>query len=466
MNFVLFLISMLLPTAAGYVLVFDAEPLTGAERLVFAFSLGTGLLSFYLYGLLYLGVPLTPPAVALFFAPVLVLGSFRRKELRRALACPARSPEPGLSSGQKVLFLAIAGLIAWKVLFLSFMNFSGPVLFSDAYTLWNYKAKVIFSSGFAAAAPGSEEILGGTARHYPLHLPIMRAWIAIVLGKWDDAWVNLHSLILFFCLLGLTYGFLKKRTGRLLALVFAGVLSGIPILVYNVASGYADMAVGYFFLAAAVMLFYWRETGKTRFLLFSGILTSVAMFTKIEGTAIVFPALLAAFLYQLFRAHYTWKQTLASMASFALSCVLIALWLRESHALNAIASISGFRESAISFHREGLAPLVEHLFLFRSHNLFWLGLILICLLKRRTLFRPDVRFFFLPAVLALGACLFVFLFTPNVAWLMDGTTINRTMLVVIPVLALTCGLLFARDGSADGATGKELNGPAQDAGGE
>jgi len=48
-------------------------------------------------------------------------------------------------------------------------------------------------------------------------------------------------------------------------------------------------------------------------------------------------------------------------------------------------------------------------------------------------------------VLSFCAVLFVFLFTPNVTWLINGTTINRTLLIVIPVLTLSLGLLFAPD---------------------
>jgi len=73
------------------------------------------------------------------------------------------------------------------------------------------------------------------------------------------------------------------------------------------------------------------------------------------------------------------------------------------------------------------------------------GVVIVLALKGKRAFRIDERLFFIPAVLSFCAVLFVFLFTPNVTWLINGTTINRTLLIVIPVLTLSLGLLFAPD---------------------
>lgn len=53
--------------------------------------------------------------------------------------------------------------------------------------------------------------------------------------------------------------------------------------------------------------------------------------------------------------------------------------------------------------------------------------------------------------------LYVFLFTNNVAWVLSGTTINRTMLLIILLLTFSAGLLVV---GKDDADPEESGGPA------
>ena len=455
MNMVLFLISMLLPTAAGYVLVIGEEAFSPVERTIYSFTLGTGLLSFYLYGLLLLELLFSFWSLLPFFTLFLIIASFRWRAIIERRSCSARISFPDYSAAKKSIYYLLLILIVWKVLFIVFIICSGPTMFSDSYTTWNYKAKIIYYMQSANMSPGGG-IFQGPFTHYPLHLPIMRAWIAFCIGQWDETFVNLHSVILFICLLGLVYEFLKRRAGAIRALIIIWVLTGIPVLINNVLSGYADFAVGYLFLASMVLLHYWHITGKKRFLVFTGMLVSVAMFTKLEGLAIVFPALLITFFICLLSPRYSWKRILNSLGLFVISSSLIVFWLIKSQALNALMAISGINNSAVRFHPEGIRQLVEMLFVYRSHNLFWFGISFIFVLKWRAALRPEVRFFLIPSVLSFCAVLFVFLFTQNIQWLMDGTSINRTMLVVIPLLTLAGGLLFVPERSSDAEDGLKL----------
>jgi len=449
MRIMLFLISILLPTAGGYVLVGGKTALSRVERIVFSYFIGTGLLSFYVFYLILLNTPISILSLLPFFAFFLIIGFFRWRKKLNAFPLPQRPRLPGLSSGRKIVFWLLVVLVLWKLIFMVFLALSGPTVFNDAFTCWTYKAKVIYYTHTANMTSESEGVLQGRYNNYPLHLPIIRAWIAFCLGQWDDRFINLHSIILFLCLLCLVFEFLKKMTGALNAMIFTYVLSAIPVLIYNFSSGYADATVGCFFLASLIMLFYWNETAQMRYLFFSGILASVAMFTKNEGTAIVLPALLLTFLMHLvFMRQRSWKQVLGSIGLFIISLSLIVPWLMRSPALNSIAAVSGIDNAAVSFRPEGLGPLMNNLFVFRSHNLFWSGIIVLLVWKWRAALRHAARFFLMPSALALCATIYVFLFTPNVAWLIDGTTINRTLLIVIPVLALAGGLLFVPAGDS------------------
>ena len=169
------------------------------------------------------------------------------------------------------------------------------------------------------------------------------------------------------------------------------------------------------------------------------------MFTKNEGAGIVFPAIFLSFLFHLLSSRRSLKSAAGFLVLFVISSALIVFWLIESHALSSFIWMLDVRNPAIQFHPEGLKRLMQLLFVFRSYNLFWFGILCILLLKWRSALRPLPRFFLIPSVLALCAILFIFLFTPNIVWLMNGTTVNRTMLIVMPLLTLTSGLLFSRE---------------------
>jgi phosphatidylglycerophosphatase A len=318
-------------------------------------------------------------------------------------------------------------------------------VFWDAYTLWNYKAKVIYYSNSAASESGKGSFLEGPYRHYPLNLPMMKAWTAFFMGRWSESFVNLNSAILFTCLLTLVYTTLKKAAGKMPAMIFTYILASIPVLLYNVIGGYADMAAGYYFLAASVTLYYWHKTKRKRFLIFTGVLSSIAMFTKNEGIAIVFPALLLTFLFYLLYARLSWRHTLGYIVLFAASTVLILFWLQSSQALSMIARISGVNDNLFVFHDEAVGHFFGNLFNSGNYNLFWGGIILVLLLKWRSILKTEARFFLIPSLLSFGAIVYVFLFTENVKWLLNATTFNRTMLLVIPLLTLSAGFLFTRD---------------------
>jgi hypothetical protein len=443
MRTILFLISILLPAASGYVLLYREKTFDSLEKAVFSFSLGAGLLSFYLFFLGLAGTPFSFFSVLPFFAPFLAIGLFKRREI---MAARERSPAKlfrGLSAGMKAVVFCLLALVFWKIVYVVFIVFSAPTIFWDAYTLWNYKSKVIFFGNF-------QELFHGEYRHYPLHVPLVRAWIAHVTGGWNDSFANLYSIVLFICLLSLVFSTLKRQTGPVRAIIFTFILSAVPVLVYNAMSGYADIVVAYYFFAATVMLYHWHRTGRNSLLVMTGILLSTAMFTKNEGIAIVLPAITAVFVFSLFRSGKSGKHVAVALGCFAASLLFIIAWLVRSNALSSIIAISGLRQGLPSFRTEGLRPLFEHLFLYGNYNLFWAGLFFVLAFRWKKIVSSDSVFFLVPAAVAFVIILYVYLFTGNVEWLVSGTSINRTMLLVLPLLTVSAGLLAGGEAPSGG----------------
>src|SRR3990172_226039 len=125
MNIVLFMISMLSEAEAGYALVGGDETLSLVERLVISFSVGAGLLSFYLFGLALFGVSFSMMNILLFFIPFVIIAAFRYKDVLKSFRFSPRIPLAGLSGGQRVVFSILAVFLIWKLLFIVFMICSG-----------------------------------------------------------------------------------------------------------------------------------------------------------------------------------------------------------------------------------------------------------------------------------------------------------------------------------------------------
>lgn len=445
MNIILFLTSMLLPTFAGYVVLYKEDSLTFMERAVFAFTLGTGLLSFYLFLLTTAGLSFSFITLAPFFLPFFIVGILKWRQMIGNISISWGSPLSELTVYRRALFMLLFSLIVLKCLYILFMIYSVPVTFWDAYTVWNFKAKVIYYTNSIAAGTKEAGLLEGPQRNYPLNLPMMRAWIAFVIGRWSEPFVNLHSLILFICLLVIVFETLRKVSGKLPAMIAAYVIASIPLFLLNTIGGYADMAIGYYFLAGNIMLLNWHRTKRKRFLIFTGIIAAVAMFTKNEGVGAVFPALFLTFLFYLLYARHSWKHIAGYVALFLASSVLILFWLHVSQSLSVVMRILDINNGQFVFHGYAIRPLLKHLFNSGNYNLYWSGIILIFLLKRRRILETEAKFFLVPSLLMLGAILYVFLMTDSVKWLLNSTTINRSMLLVIPSLTVSAGLLFTRN---------------------
>jgi hypothetical protein len=448
MTAIFFVISMLLPAAAGYMLLYREKSFDVSEKAVLSLSLGVGLLSFYLFLLGIAGLPFSFFSVLPFFVPFVAFGLRKQREIRASLERPPSKVFSGLSGGMKVMVFCLLALVLWKIIYIVFIVFSAPTIFWDAYTLWNYKAKVIFFGNF-------QELFSGEYRHYPLHVPLVRAWTAHLTGGWNDAFANLYSVVLFICLLSLVFHTLKRQTGAGSAMIFTFILSAIPVLVYNTMSGYADIVVAYYFFAATVMLYHWHRTGRNSLLVMTGILLSTAMFAKNEGIAIALPAIAAAFVFSLFRSGRSWKHAAVAVGFFAASLVLIIAWLVRANALSSILEISGLGQGLPSFRDEGLRPLFAHLFLYGNYNLFWAGLLSVFAFRWKRVVSSGAIFFLVPSAVAFIIILYVYLFTGNVEWLVKGTAINRTMLLVLPLLTVSAGLMVGGEAPAGGSAGDD-----------
>lgn len=138
---------------------------------------------------------------------------------------------------------------------------SRPIYPWDAWSAWATKAKVYFAeraivpfgdaAHWIAGAPG---IWFDAAPGQPATLPLLQAWIATAMGRFDDARVTLPWWFAFVAMMLVAYGETRKRgVGRLPSLAAAWFAGSLPLMGAQVAlAGYADLPTAAAFTLGAL----------------------------------------------------------------------------------------------------------------------------------------------------------------------------------------------------------------------
>src|SRR5262249_43362850 len=148
-----------------------------------------------------------------------------RARPRRSTAIESRSAavRPAICA---VLWIAIAVRIFW-----SFADSHVAIDHSfDAVDNWLLRAKVVVSLRHLPTRPSDPYYLGGGKIASPLGMPMLAAWPAILLGRWDERVVGLLWPVYFVALLGTLGGFVARRAGVAVGLFAAYILSSIPLI--------------------------------------------------------------------------------------------------------------------------------------------------------------------------------------------------------------------------------------------
>lgn len=247
-----------------------------------AFGLGSGLLTlemfaFALAGLSWdpLGLALLPTACA---AAAVVLGG--RTEGSRQPARPALPPWRRVTRiGLTLVLVLLAGG--------SFVRAGLTPLSSwDGFAIWGFKAKALYVDGTVAGGFLLDPVRGYSHPDYPLHLPLLMAWVFLVLGEWHDGFVMLLFPAFYASLLLVCYAMLARLGPPEVALLFTLGLASVPQLLDHASAAMADLPLAYHLTAGVALLVRYLERGDRSTLLAAALMMGVAGWTKNEGMAI------------------------------------------------------------------------------------------------------------------------------------------------------------------------------------
>lgn len=345
------------------------------------------------------------------------------------------------SSGARALVIVLLFLVTVKLLGAIMHTAVLPTFSYDALMEWNMRAKTSFFHG--AIAMVGDMYRGATPQpQFPILFHALQILFMLPHGRWIDQMSNSATLLLcvtsFFALF-----FTMRQSGMLLGLLAVWSVLAIPLVTVQLEQGYADLHVALYLLLSALFLQHFLEARDPRLLLLSGLLCAGAAWTKQEGFFFgVLPwTLLVAGLSLKEKTHR--RRALLSVLP---GLLLGALWTAFLM-LRRMPIGPHENDFTIAWHPEGLPQLFRALFAMGSFGIHWyvvLSLIplSICMATRRE--RSLVTIPLVWGGIMMAELFVVFLFTPNVRFLLSHQTFHRTALLPLTMLTLT-GVLLVRN---------------------
>lgn len=383
------------------------------------------------FGLASIGIPLVIATLALgWFAahgqPARIRGALTG--IARALA------GRDLTGWQRGVWLGIVVWLALRFALLFAEVWWRPLYPWDAWTQWGTKARVWYEmramvpfvgvAEWFAAAPDAK-LWFDAAPHYPATMPLMQTWSAFLVGRWDDALVNLPWWLTGVALAAGLHGGLTLLGLRALpALLGTALVLTLPIVNVHVAlAGYADLPLACYLtlgtIAAIVAI-------RTRNLAHAGLavlLFAGMVLVKNPGKAWVFmlgPAFIVAALP---------RHGLRIAAVLFAGAVFLLL----------VGARSGITLLGYRFTMQYGMPwgaLFDAYFSFANWNLLWYAAVATAAIAWRQLLAPAVAPF---TVAVAGGLMFLFIgfaFTNAGAWVEDQSTVNRATLHLAPLVVV------------------------------
>ena len=301
-----FPICLALPTISGWLLIRlieGAHPvLMRAERWILGFLFGvTGTM--YLTFLLHIAGAVAFTRVG--FAAVQVILTFvlgcswyaRRKKIDDVRP-QTHTPEQPLSRKARTICGCIGLWMGAKILAGFLMLTTTPVYWDDVFNNWNMRGKIFFLEHKLSliSLSGNEEVVTGGTHSYPPTVPMVKAWLALLAGRWNEGLVNTVHIVWYLAALGLAYCFLRRTTSRRTALIGTYLLGSIPLFLVHGSNPYADVFVAAHIFAAtgllASALSAHTNPQRRTFLKLTAVACALLMFTKNEGLVLHLPPLL------------------------------------------------------------------------------------------------------------------------------------------------------------------------------
>lgn len=441
-------LAIMIPSLSGLTvlfLLFRRFPIHLLFSTAIAFGLGLGLLG---QGMLLLGIfqinfniltiggPLLAPALVVFF--------IRAALKKAAVPAPRQEITPRPSSlREKMIIGSLALFVGYHVYYVFWRALSVPVSEWDAVSFIAFNAKIFFYER-SLYQPSH---LPHAA--YPLQVPFMLTWVALLLGQWHELLVNAFFPLLFCSYLVIHYFYLRLYTNRLWALAGVALLCSSNFFIFHGTIAYRDFTMLYFHCTTILLLLIWHKLQDDSFLLLAGLWAGFTTFIKLEGTMYLMMQTILFFMICHQNKKFHFKHNLA----FLLPGYGIYAFYQIYKSLRGLSTATQIQRFHFDFAWENLEriPLfihtvAENLFLSGNWNFVWVLLFLSLLRGGKIRQLSEVKLNLISL-----AVFFVFYFslallTPNfisIIGIESPTVLSRIILHTFPLATTALVLILA-----------------------
>lgn len=319
------------------IFILKEEEIFFLERLALAYFIGLGVATFTWFLLGLTGVYVNLLILnGIFLCYALVLWGInwpKRARLEIKIHLPKARP----------ISIVLASILLAILLTSLIINLWWPIYMRDAVASWATKAKALAVSG------DLESIKVGSSTQHPLHVPISVALFEYISPSLRKLFVSLN----FFGLVLIFFFNLKRFLSKNSSLFFTILLITIPYLFEHSLRVYADLTCSFYYISGTLYLYLFFKTNDRGWLLISGFLSGICIWTKAEACLMVAINTLVLFIWLV--KHKQIKLFISFISFpliFGLSWWLytnIFLGVENSHLHNSQNSILKFSWIKLSF---------------------------------------------------------------------------------------------------------------------
>lgn len=362
------------------------------------------------------------------------ISEFRRAGYRLSLG-PIQ-PLENTPPAKLAIIILLVSLTVFHLFFSAFNSVNVPSYFDDEKGNWNIRAKHVYEMGrLVTDDPSSPSFLdgGGGRKAYPLGFVMAKVYFAEFAGHWDESTINLITLVVWFLVVALVFQSFSSPFWGTLA---SYAIVSLPIASWQAGAAYFDLTVAAFFLLSLIGIRRYFAGDGQIWAMSAGFFLFWAICTKNEGIVLVFPALAVGILATWIIGKSSLKSAIRDVSLFALGASPAVAYLAYRAVYHLPLSPAGKNEFA--FHVDSLGLYWTLFTDWGSYNVFWYALPLFVVFFWKKFLSKDMLPVTASLVALAGAIFATFSFTNNYQYLLDQTTINRTLLIFMVPATYFC----------------------------
>ncbi|MBU0458701.1 glycosyltransferase family 39 protein [Patescibacteria group bacterium] len=310
-----------------------------------------------------------------------------------------------------------------------------PTFHYDSVMNWNNRSKISFIEKQLVLTDHHELI---AKPHYPILYHSLQITTQQGQSEWSDRLGNLIHFLLSISSLAALFLMIKKLRGSVTSLIALTVITTTPLFAMHMGGSYADVPLTLFALLSLASFFLYNKTNEFRWIILSAIFVSACVWTKSEGIPF------CAVPWGLMMVLCWWRSASSKMKivyGIIIAVVLSMLWPMAALIKGLPLSPHGANDMGFALQDGALPVALKVIFMGGS---FGVVLPLVILL---TLLSPSNRthkYGLLWGILSLAGIIFIYTFTSNAQYLINGQSFDRQMLLPVAILILT---IFSSDSS-------------------